>query len=54
MSKKPFASKNVVKRYDDMHHGWAGARANLKDEANLKQYKDVFEELTKFFNNTLA
>ena len=28
-----------VESYETMHHGWMGARANLKDEANLKEYE---------------
>jgi hypothetical protein len=28
-----------VETYGTMHHGWMGARANLKDEDNLKEYE---------------
>ena len=30
---------NVVEKYGSMHHGWMGARANLEDEENLKEYE---------------
>ncbi|TVY20551.1 putative AIM2 family protein [Lachnellula arida] len=29
----------VVDTYVGMHHGWMGARANFKDEANFKEYE---------------
>jgi hypothetical protein len=28
-----------VETYGSMHHGWMGARANLEDTANLKEYE---------------
>jgi dienelactone hydrolase len=31
------------------HHGWAAARADLKNEENIKQFEDVYERLAKFF-----
>jgi dienelactone hydrolase len=51
---KPFAAKNDHKIYSTMFHGWAAARANLKDEENNKQFKDVYSNLVKFFGTTLA
>lgn len=30
---------NVVEKYGSMHHGWMGARANLGDEENLKEFE---------------
>jgi dienelactone hydrolase len=32
-----------------MHHGWMGARANLSDEENLKEYKRGYNQLVDFF-----
>ena len=29
----------LVETYRTMHHGWMGARADLKDAANLKEYE---------------
>jgi len=28
-----------VETYGTMHHGWMGARANLENEDNLKEYE---------------
>ncbi|KAG8857633.1 hypothetical protein FRB96_005651 [Tulasnella sp. 330] len=53
LESKPFASKNVHKRYDTMPHGWAAARANLEDKENLKEYKDVYERTATFFKGIL-
>ncbi|KIO23291.1 hypothetical protein M407DRAFT_214861 [Tulasnella calospora MUT 4182] len=53
-NKKPFASKNKYKRYPTQIHGWAAARADLSDPENLKQYEDVYTELSHFFKNALA
>ncbi len=50
MSKKPFAELNMYKYYGNMHHGWAGARAKLHEEENLKEYIDVQQRLGDFFN----
>lgn len=30
---------NVVEKYGSMHHGWMGARANLEDKGNLKEFE---------------
>ncbi|KAK0548193.1 hypothetical protein OC846_004583 [Tilletia horrida] len=50
---KPFASKSVFKTYDDQHHGWAAARADLDNESNKKAYEDVYSRLAAFFNDNL-
>jgi hypothetical protein len=31
--------KGEVEYYGSMHHGWMGARANLGDAENLKEYE---------------
>ena len=31
--------ENVVEKYGSMNHGWMGARANLEDEENLKEFE---------------
>jgi len=31
--------KSEVEYYGNMHHGWMGARANLSDAENLKEYE---------------
>lgn len=48
---KPFASKNVYRLYPEMHHGWAGARADLDNENNLRDFKDVYGRLATFYKN---
>jgi len=51
LESKPYAAQNVYKRYPTVHHGWAGARANLKDEENLKQYQDVLQRMATFYTS---
>ncbi|PWN48565.1 alpha/beta-hydrolase [Violaceomyces palustris] len=51
---KPFASQSVYKLYKENHHGWAAARADLKDQKNLEAFQDVYQRLADFFTNTLA
>ncbi|WWD03788.1 hypothetical protein V865_001844 [Kwoniella europaea PYCC6329] len=46
---KPFASKSDYHLYDTVHHGWAAARADLKDPENLKQYEDVYQRTADYF-----
>lgn len=29
----------VVETFKDMHHGWMGARANLEDERNAREFE---------------
>ncbi|KAG8854004.1 hypothetical protein FRB96_007867 [Tulasnella sp. 330] len=53
LSSKPFASKNVYKRYGSMRHGFAAARANFQDPEALREYEDVFVRLSQFFNGVL-
>ncbi|SPO21908.1 related to AIM2 - cytoplasmic protein involved in mitochondrial function or organization [Ustilago trichophora] len=54
IQKKPFAKDSVYKLYGESHHGWAAARADLKDEGNAKNFQDVYQRLADFFNKTLA
>ncbi|SPC66980.1 related to AIM2 - cytoplasmic protein involved in mitochondrial function or organization [Ustilago sp. UG-2017b] len=54
VQKKDIAKDSVYKLYPDSHHGWAAARADLKDEGNLKNFQDVYQRLADFFNKTLA
>lgn len=42
-----------VETYDTMFHGWMGARANLKDEANLMEYERGYSAVADFFNKYL-
>lgn len=54
VQKKDIAKDSVYKLYPDSHHGWAAARADLKDEGNKKNFQDVYQRLADFFNKTLA
>jgi len=54
LSKKPRAEKNDSKVYSTMFHGWAAARADLKNEENKKEFEDVYGRLADFFNKTLT
>lgn len=38
-----------IETYGTMHHGWMGARADLKNEENLKEYERGYNHLAKFF-----
>jgi len=53
IAKKPFASKNDSKNYENMFHGFAAARANLENEDNKKEFEDVYGKLVAFFSNNL-
>jgi len=53
IAKKPFASKSDSTNYENMFHGFAAARADLKNEENKKEFKDVYGKLATFFGNTL-
>ena len=33
------SGENVVAKFGTMHHGWMGARADLGDEENLREYE---------------
>ncbi|KAL7419172.1 hypothetical protein Q5752_006008 [Cryptotrichosporon argae] len=46
---KPFAAKNEFHLYDTAYHGWAAARANLKDEEMRKLYYDIYHRLGDYF-----
>ncbi|ORY35779.1 dienelactone hydrolase [Naematelia encephala] len=48
-NKEKFGDESDFKLYDTVHHGWAAARANLRDEENLKQFQDVYQRLAEFF-----
>jgi dienelactone hydrolase len=47
------ARNNVFETYGTMHHGWMGARADLKDEENAKEYVRGYEQAAEFFKKWL-
>ncbi|KDQ20454.1 hypothetical protein BOTBODRAFT_40628 [Botryobasidium botryosum FD-172 SS1] len=54
VSKKPFASKNTFHYFETVRHGFAGARANLSDPENKKQFEFFYQEVTNFFQRAFA
>lgn len=37
-----------VETYEDMFHGWMGARAKLNDENNARQYERGYKQVAEF------
>ncbi len=42
-----------VETYESMFHGWMGARANLSDDNNIKEYERGYEQIAAFFDKHL-
>jgi dienelactone hydrolase len=53
VKEKSFADKNASKYYSDEFHGWAAARADLKNEKNRKDFEDLYSNLAAFFSKAL-
>jgi len=55
-SKKPFGKKNVYKLYaeEGTFHGFAAARADLNNPANVKQYQEFYQTLAEFYKGTFV
>lgn len=47
--KEIMGDKAEVTTYETMHHGWMGARSNLKDEENVKEYERGYKQAADFF-----
>ncbi|KAI0880507.1 alpha/beta-hydrolase [Annulohypoxylon maeteangense] len=43
----------VVETYESMFHGWMGARANLDDENNKKEFERGYNQVAEFFGKYL-
>lgn len=43
----------VVETYSTMFHGWMGARANLNNEENAKEYERGYSQVSGFFDKHL-
>lgn len=52
-AKPEIASKSEYKYYDNMHHGWGAARADLKNQDNYFAFQDVYTRVAEFFKRTL-
>ncbi|RKO85425.1 Alpha/Beta hydrolase protein [Blyttiomyces helicus] len=53
LSKKPFGPRNIHHRFDNMPHGWTGARANYDNPENVKASQEASEILANFFKANL-
>ncbi|TFY51985.1 hypothetical protein EVG20_g10752 [Dentipellis fragilis] len=53
MKNKDVADKVDNELYEDMFHGFAGARANLEDPLNKMRFEEVYDRLAKYFHNVL-
>ncbi|RKO85426.1 Alpha/Beta hydrolase protein [Blyttiomyces helicus] len=53
LAKKPFAARNVHRRFTTMRHGWIGARANYDDPENVKGAQEATDILADFFKANL-
>jgi dienelactone hydrolase len=42
-----------ITTYEAMHHGWMGARANLKDKANEEEFQRGYEQASVFCSKQL-
>ncbi|KAJ3008656.1 hypothetical protein HKX48_008403 [Thoreauomyces humboldtii] len=51
---KPVAALSEFKSYTESHHGWAGARADLNNPVNARDYNDVYARLPAFFQKAFA
>ena len=45
------SKENVVEKYSTMHHGWMGARADLKNEENLKEYQRGYDSALNIYDH---
>ena len=54
MKDKPFAERNIQKRFEDMNHGFAGAVTDLTNELIVKRINEVVEISIKFFHDNLG
>ena len=44
---------NLIEKFGNMHHGWMGAKANLDDEANAKEFQRGYGMAADFFKKHL-
>lgn len=47
--KEVMGDKAEVTTYENMHHGWMGARSDLKNEENVKEYERGYKQAADFF-----
>ncbi|KAI9168333.1 hypothetical protein H9P43_007705 [Blastocladiella emersonii ATCC 22665] len=44
----------AFRRFDDMHHGWCGARADFENELNRQRTHEAVDEVVAFFTKAFA
>ncbi|KAL3472489.1 dienelactone hydrolase [Aspergillus californicus] len=50
---KEIQTASEFELYPTMFHGWMGARANLEDEHNAKEFQRGYKQISSFFNSRL-
>jgi dienelactone hydrolase len=51
--KEIMGDKIETTTYATMHHGWMGARADLKNEENVKEFGTGYKQVADFFSKHL-
>ena len=46
-------SHSEMELYSTMFHGWMGARANLEDQENAKEFNRGYKQVVSFFERWL-
>ncbi|RUS21856.1 Alpha/Beta hydrolase protein [Endogone sp. FLAS-F59071] len=46
---KPFGAQSYYQRFDDMHHGWCGARGDYTDPLNKQRATEALQITADFF-----
>lgn len=54
MKDKPFAERNLQRRFEDMKHGFVTYVGDFKDELVVKRVSEVVEISVKFFHDNLG
>ncbi|KAJ3099944.1 hypothetical protein HDU96_010503 [Phlyctochytrium bullatum] len=54
LRKKPFGKHVVVKRFDDVIHGFCAARADFNDELGAKRCLECIHDINAFFTGVFA
>jgi hypothetical protein len=54
LRKKPFGSRVVHKRFDDMFHGWVQTRGDFADAVNKARAEEAIRMCSDFFVKELG
>jgi len=52
LKQSPAASKHIWERFDDVPHGWCGARCDWNDELTRTRALEAADKFTKFYQQT--